>query len=165
VLRYLSDVEMLKEVNDAQTFRISWVQAFRRSKWFTRSWTLQELLAPASVKFFAKDGKWLGSRISLEQDIHEITKISIGALRGQRLSDFSIAERMSWAATRNTTIKEDKIYCRLGIFEVFLPLIYGEGEAYAESRLRAEIQRRQAGMGTKNLQDLAGRILAGDMRT
>jgi hypothetical protein len=43
VLRYLSDVEMLKEVNDAQTFRISWVQAFRRSKWFTRGWTLQEL--------------------------------------------------------------------------------------------------------------------------
>jgi hypothetical protein len=152
---YLSDVQVPEEVTDAQAFRIS-VEAFRRCRGFTRGWTLQELLAPATLDFFSKEGKWLGSRISLEQDIHEITKIPIEVLRGQRLGDFSIEERMSWAASRTTTLREDKVYCLLGIFSVFLPLIYGEGEEYAETRLREEIQRRQEGRGVARLQDLTG---------
>jgi tRNA threonylcarbamoyladenosine modification (KEOPS) complex Pcc1 subunit len=107
---YLADVEVPKEVADAQAFPISWLEAFRRSRWFTRGWTLQELLAPPSVEFFSKDRKWLRSRISLEQDIHEITAIPVSALRGQRLQEFSFSERVSWMAILNTTIKEDKIY-------------------------------------------------------
>lgn len=152
---YLTDVSMPEEVADAEAFRISWEQAFRRSRWFTRGWTLQELLAPASVEFFSRDGQRLGSRISLEQEIHEITAIPIRALRGQKLTEFSIEERTSWAAGRATTLKEDKVYCLLGIFGVFLPLIYGEGEDYAALRLREEIQKRQQGRSKVGLQDLS----------
>jgi hypothetical protein len=70
---YLTDVSVLEEVIDAEAFCISWEQAFRRSRWFIRGWTLQELLAPPSVEFFSREGKYLGSRISLEQEIYEIT--------------------------------------------------------------------------------------------
>jgi hypothetical protein len=148
---YLSDVSVPEEVTDAEAFRISWEQALRRSQWFTRGWTLQELLAPASVEFFSCEGKRLGSRISLEQDIHEITGIPTEALRGQKLSEFSVKERMSWAVRRITTVKEDKVYCLLGIFGVFLLPNYGEGEDYATLRLKEEIQKRQCGQGTTNL--------------
>jgi hypothetical protein len=153
---YLSDVVVPEEVADAEAFRITWTAAFRGSRWFTRGWTLQELLAPPCVEFFSKNGKRLGSRISLEQEIHEITKIATEALRGQSLAEFSVEDRMSWAAQRTTTLKEDKVYCLLGIFGVFLPLIYGEGEAYATLRLREEIERRQEGQGTERLHDLSG---------
>jgi hypothetical protein len=153
---YLSDVQVPDEVIDAQAFQITWEEAFRQSRWFTRGWTLQELLAPATVEFFSKEGKRLGSRISLEQEIYEITKIPIRAFRGQSLTEFDVGERMSWAAKRTTTLKEDKVYCLLGIFGVFLSLIYGEGEEYATLRLREEIQRRQEGQGTESLQDLTG---------
>ena len=139
---YLSDVQIPEEVMDVQSFRITWEDAFRRSRWFTRGWTLQELLAPPMVEFFSKGSKRLGSKISLELEIHEITKVPIGALRGQHLSEFSVPERMSWAANRKTTYKEDRVYCLLGIFSVFLPLIYGEGEEYAAQRLKEEIERR-----------------------
>ncbi|KAF2623299.1 kinesin light chain 1 [Macroventuria anomochaeta] len=152
---YLSDVFVLDKVADAEASWIPWNGAFRRSRWFTRGWTLQELLAPPCVEFFSKEGKQLGSRISLEQEIHEITKIPIGVLRGQNLAEFSVEERMSWAAQRTTTLKEDKVYCLLGIFGVFLSLIYGEGEAYATLRLREEIHRRQEGQKTERLHDLS----------
>jgi hypothetical protein len=140
---YLSDVQIPDEVIDSQAFRITWEQAFRQSKWFTRGWTLQELLAPAIVEFFSKEGKQLGTKISLIKEIHEITMIPIKVLSGQRLSKLSVDERMSWAAKRRTTVKEDKAYCLLGIFGVFMPLIYGEGEEHAYLRLRSEIQKRQ----------------------
>jgi hypothetical protein len=153
---YLSDVQVPEEVTDAQAFRITWEDAFRRSRWFTRGWTLQELLAPATVEFFSKDSRRLGSRISLEQEIYEVTEIPVEALRGQRLSKFSINERMRWAEKRKTTVKEDKAYCLLGIFGVSMPLIYGEGEAYASLRLREEVQKRQEGRGIESLRDLSG---------
>jgi hypothetical protein len=158
---FLSDVEVSKDVRDVQAFPISWAQAFRRSRWFTRGWTLQELLAPASVEFFSKEGQLLGDRLSLEDEIRKITRIPIRALRDHNLTTFSVDERISWVSTRETTIKEDKIYCLLGICSVFLPLIYGEGEAYAETRLREEIGRRKEGRGTETLQDLAGMFVRG----
>ncbi|OAL50139.1 kinesin light chain 1 [Pyrenochaeta sp. DS3sAY3a] len=142
---YLSDVAVTEEVVDAEAFQISWEAAFRRSRWFTRGWTLQELLAPPCVEFFSKEGKRLGSKISLEREIHKITAIPVAVLRGQSLAERSVEERMDWVAPRTTTLKEDKVYCLLGIFGVFLPVIYGEGEAYAKMRLRDEIQRRQEG--------------------
>ena len=160
---YLSDVQVSEEVSGAQAFPISWAQSFRQSRWFTRGWTLQELLAPAEVEFFSKEGKRLGSRISLEREVNEITKISIEALRGRRLSELSIDERMSWAVERTTMFKEDKVYCLLGVFGIYLPLIYGEGEAYAEVRLREEIEKRGKGQGTERLQDLAGMSMEADV--
>jgi len=162
---YLTDVSVPGEVADAEAFPISWRQPFRRSRWFTRGWTLQELLAPASVEFFSQDGKRLGSRISLEQEICEITRLPEGALRGLNLTDFSVEERMSWAARRITTKKEDKAYCLMGIFGVFLPLIYGEGEDHAMLRLKEEIQRRQQGQAVTDLQELprVGEILPSNL--
>lgn len=139
---YLSDVHVPEEVTDTQEFRITWEDAFRRSRWFRRGWTLQELLAPASVEFFSANSKQLGNKISLEQDIHDVTQIPIRALRKYDLREFSVDERMSWVASRKTGVVEDKAYCLLGIFGVFLPLIYGEGEEHAFQRLRREIQGR-----------------------
>jgi hypothetical protein len=152
----LSDVTLLQNTPNPRLHRTMWEEAFRHSRWFTRGWTLQELLAPAIVEFFSKEGRLLGSKISLEQDIHKVTKIPSTALRGEPLSQFSVDERMSWAATRNTTLAEDKIYSLLGVFAVFLPLIYGEGEAYASLRLSEEIQRRQRGRVFRDVQHPRG---------
>ena len=144
---YLSDVSAPEP--DAAAFPIKWVEHFRHSRWFTRGWTLQELIAPASVEFFSRERKFLGSKISLEQEIHNVTGIPISALRGQNLATFGVEERMSWGASRTTTVKEDRVYCLLGIFGVFLPFIPGEGESYARKRLEEEILKRQREQGTE----------------
>ena len=121
---------------------------------------MQELLAPATVELFSKEDKRSGGRISLEQEVHEITKIPIEVLRGQRLTEFSVEERMSWAAKRTTTLREDRVYCLLGVFRVFLSLIYGEGEAYVTLRLRVDSEAA-ARAGNRNLKDLIGTFLCG----
>jgi len=110
-----------------------------QSRWFTRGWTLQELLAPSSVEFFSCEGELLGDKKSLESEIHEQTGIPIEALRGRSLSEFSVPERISWAAKRDTTIEEDQAYCLLGIFDIHMPALYGEGMEHAFRRLRREI--------------------------
>jgi Heterokaryon incompatibility protein (HET) len=137
---YLSDVSARKRDHNGQTER-PWESGFRTSRWFKRGWTLQELIAPASVEFFSREGKHLGDKTSLERQIHETTRIPITALRGTPLSDFSVDERKRWAAERETKRKEDKAYCLLGIFHVFIPLIYGEGD-HAFIRLEEEISKR-----------------------
>ena len=134
---YLSDVSV--DDHDNQSHR-AWESDFRKSRWFTRGWTLQELLAPASVEFFSREGKLLGDKKSLERQIHEITGIPVEALRGSHLSNFTPHERMSWAAKRETKRKEDKAYSLLGIFEVYMPLMYGEGDN-AFSRLKEEVEK------------------------
>ncbi|KAK3216196.1 hypothetical protein GRF29_8g2559841 [Pseudopithomyces chartarum] len=144
---YLSDVSVGD--HDPATFPILWADAFRRSRWFTRGWTLQELIAPDSVEFFSSEGKRLGSKITLEHRIHDITRIPISALRGLNLAEFSVEERMSWVASRVTTMKEDQAYCLFGIFGVFLPVIYGEGEEHAMRRLRMEIREQQQELEAK----------------
>jgi hypothetical protein len=101
---YLSDVSVPEEVNDPKASRISWEQAFQRSRWFTSGWMLQELLAPANVEFFSREGKLLGSKISLEQEIHKITRIPTEALRGRKLNEYSYEERISWVAGRTTVM-------------------------------------------------------------
>ena len=135
---YLQDVSARKCDNNGQT---QWELAFRKSRWFTRGWTLQELLAPMSVEFFSREEEVLGDKKILDQQIHEITGIPISALHGASISDFPVAERLQWAARRETKRKEDKAYCLLGIFNVFMPLIYGE-EENAFNRLKEEIEKR-----------------------
>lgn len=142
---YLSDVSVGD--HDPAVFPITWADAFRRSRWFTRGWTLQELIAPGIVEFFSKECKRLGSKITLEDQIHDITRIPINALRGQNPAELSVEERMSWVASRKTTVKEDRVYCLLGIFGVFLPVIRGEGEEHAMKRLRKEIREQQEALG------------------
>ncbi|EXJ69306.1 uncharacterized protein A1O5_07342 [Cladophialophora psammophila CBS 110553] len=135
---YLSDVEIGQ----------FWESSFRKSRWFTRGWTLQELLAPRSVEFYSKEGEHLGSKRSLEQQVHEATGIPVEALRGSPMSNFSVDERMLWAANRQTKRKEDKAYSLLGIFGVYMPFLYGEGD-YAFTRLEEAIRnsKRQAQAG------------------
>ena len=136
---YLSDISASDYEGNGQQFNTAWEPAFRMSRWFTRGWTLQELLAPASVEFFTRDGQGLGDKISLRQQIHEITGIALPVLQGNPLSQFNVEERLKWAEKRQTTREEDWAYCLLGIFGVFMPLIYGEGKENAIRRLRQEI--------------------------
>jgi ankyrin repeat protein len=142
---YLSDVsnDASNDANDDRTRR--WKPAFKRSAWFTRGWTLQELIAPTSVEFFSHEGVFLGSRTTLEQTIHEITGIAVEALRGTLLSRFTKEERLSWAAKRMTKRGEDAAYCLLGIFDVFIPPIYGEGRENALARLEEQIEKTSKG--------------------
>jgi hypothetical protein len=156
---YLPDVSVPEGVNDAEASRTAWIEAFRRSRWFTRGWTLQELVAPDNVEFWSVEVKRLGDRLSLLDEIRGVTGLPADVLRGQNLAARSVDERMSWANKRTTTVKEDKIYCLLGIFGVFLPLNYGEGARYAEERLREEIERRQYGRGIEDLHGLPGELI------
>lgn len=113
--------------------------AFRQSRWLTRGWTLQELIAPKIVEFFSKEHECLGDKESLEQEVHDITGIPLKALQGNPLSDFSVAERMAWIEKRNTKHDEDKAYSLFGIFDVHIPALYSEGKQKALKRLRDKI--------------------------
>jgi len=141
---YLSDVSTTKRKATGQSPDDTlpdntWESAFRGSRWFKRGWTLQELLAPSLVEFFSRDRKLLGDKRTLERQIHDITKIAVPALRGTSLNQFGVEERFSWAENRQTTHKEDKAYSLFGIFDIQMPLLYGEGEEKALNRLRREI--------------------------
>jgi hypothetical protein len=94
-----------------------------------------------SVEFFSQEGKRLGDKRSLERQIHERTGITVSALQGTPLSHFGINERLSWAEGRQTTCEEDETYSLLGIFNIYMPLIYGEGKEHALLRLRKEINK------------------------
>jgi len=122
----------------------SWIISFLSSRWFSRGWTLQELLAPASVEFFSSHGRSLGTKKSLEPQIQQVTGIPTEALRGDSLSQISINERMSWIANRETTVEEDIAYSLFGIFDIHMPLIYGEGTTKALRRLGEEIEKSLA---------------------
>ncbi|KAK0627618.1 hypothetical protein B0T14DRAFT_139926 [Immersiella caudata] len=122
-----------------------WEPAFRASRWFTRGWTLQELIAPTSIEFFSKEEGRLGDRTTLEQVIHDVTGIPLKILQGGLLSDFSVDDRMAWIEKRTTTREEDMAYSLFGIFDVQLPLIYSEGKQKAFRRLREEIKKASKG--------------------
>ena len=138
---YLSDVSKADGVDDERV----WKPAFRASRWFTRGWTLQELIAPRLVDFFSSEGQRLGSKLTLETEIHGITSIAKNALRGDALSSFSIKERRSWAERRNTTIEEDGAYCLIGVFGLSMLPNYGEGRDHAFRRLEEEIHKLYKG--------------------
>jgi tetratricopeptide (TPR) repeat protein len=138
---HLSDVSISRDGGSSVSFDSVWESAFRKSRWFTRGWTLQELLAPRVIKFFSREGEHLGDKITLEREIHEITGIPILALRGTHLSNFSVEERFSWQNGRQTTHEEDKVYSLHGIFDIYMLPIYGEGEKNAFKRLRRKIEK------------------------
>jgi hypothetical protein len=142
---YLSDVSTAKQKRSISLSEFAFESAFRASRWFTRGWTLQELLAPRSVEFFSQEGKLLGDKKSLELLIHEITGIAVSAIHGAPLSQFGVKERLLWAENRQTTREEDKAYSLLGIFDVYMPLIYGEGRHNAFNRLIEEIDKPSKG--------------------
>ncbi|KAF5011009.1 hypothetical protein FDECE_2879 [Fusarium decemcellulare] len=144
---YLSDIPTFKP--------LSYAEEFRRSRWFKRGWTLQELLAPEEVEFYATDWSLIGTKASLLRDIASATGISIKYLCPKQrtagliqndwvqslytvVHEASVAERMSWLSRRETTRIEDMAYCMLGLFGIHMPLVYGEGPR-AFMRLQEEI--------------------------
>lgn len=127
--------------------------SLRNSRWFTRGWTLQELISPYEVLFYDRSWTFIGSRSDLANAIANITSIDKNILsyalfqptRYQELQyaleKRSVAQRMSWAAKRKTTRSEDLAYCLLGLFDIHMPLLYGEGIQKAFKRLQIEILR------------------------
>lgn len=130
---FLEDLASNDEIN----------KSLSNCRWLTRGWTLQELLAPKNLEFYDKEGCFRGTKFSIIHTIIEITRIPIGILNGSKqLASYCVARKMSWAASRVTTRTEDTAYCLLGIFDVNMPLIYGEG-IKAFRRLQEEIVKQQ----------------------
>ncbi|KAE9364765.1 HET-domain-containing protein, partial [Stipitochalara longipes BDJ] len=103
--------------------------AWEESRWFTRGWTLQELIAPREVEFYCHSWRFLGTKDSLSHKLSKVTGIHTKVLRSNDLSSISVAQKMFWASQRRTTRKEDMAYCLLGLFDINMPLLYGEGES------------------------------------
>ncbi|KAF4887717.1 Vegetative incompatibility protein HET-E-1 [Colletotrichum fructicola] len=115
------------------------IQRMSECRWFTRGWTLQELLAPRHLVFFNAAWESFGTKTNLCAEIHQITAIDVFALsKPSTINDACVAQKMSWASSRQTTRKEDMAYCLLGLFGINMPLLYGEGDN-AFLRLQAEI--------------------------
>ena len=123
------------------------VDELPRARWFTRGWTLQELIAPKSLVFYVDheyNTAWreIGTRKKLASKIQGITGIDESFLRGagsrRELREASFAKRVAWAANRNTERSEDIAYCLMGLLDVNMPLLYGEGGVKAFRRLQEE---------------------------
>lgn len=140
---YLSDVDILPDGTP---------RGFSESRWFTRGWTLQELLGPDQLWFIDRNWQVIGDRSSLTTAINGITgiskryldsKIRDGVAINLWLPGETVATRMGWASRRNTTRTEDMAYCLMGIFDINMPLLYGEGSK-AFGRLQEEILKVSA---------------------
>ncbi|KAH8807715.1 heterokaryon incompatibility protein-domain-containing protein [Xylogone sp. PMI_703] len=128
---YMGDV-----VGDSQS------EDFWKSKWWSRGWTLQELIAPTEVMFFNESWNFLNLRTVLAKQIAQITGIAEKVLMTnglEQLHHHSVAEKLCWAAKRKTTRGEDRAYSLLGLFGVNMSMIYGEGEEAAFFRLQREV--------------------------
>lgn len=110
------------------------------SEWFRRGWTLQELIAPHDVHFFDRDWHHYGDKIWYSSAISQKHRIPMEVLYGDEPRKYSVAQRMSWANGRQTTKVEDRAYSLLGIFDVNMPMLYGEGGG-AFIRLQGEINK------------------------
>lgn len=110
-------------------------------RWFSRGWTLQELLASREVEFYANDWSFICTKSEQRRLLSQITGIQERALACHAVGKFSIAQKMSWASSRVTTRPEDIAYCLLGLFNVNMPLLYGEGARNAFTRLQQVIMQ------------------------
>ena len=134
---YLGDVE-----SDCKLDAAKENSKFRRARWHSRGWTLQELIAPFLVIFLSKDWKKIGDKQELAPLLEEITGVRQKVLTHEmHFSLAGVAERMTWAAKRNTTRVEDEAYSLMGLFDVTMPTIYGEGRQ-AFQRLQQEIMKQ-----------------------
>ncbi|TVY55124.1 Vegetative incompatibility protein HET-E-1 [Lachnellula cervina] len=137
---YLADINASTDT-DIQSLEFR--NHLAKAAWFTRGWTLQELLAPVEMIFFAKDWTVIGNKRELRGALSSITGIDEDILEDPKRMHFaSIAKRMSWAADRETTRPEDLAYCLMGIFSVNMPMLYGEGNVRAYLRLQEEIMKQ-----------------------
>jgi hypothetical protein len=135
-IAFLADLEDVDISRQFQPY-----DAFRRSNWFTRGWTLQELVAPRNVVFVSSNWKRLGTKAGLADSLERRTGIDIDVLCCRRaLMEVSVARRISWASGRQTTRVEDEAYSLMGLFQIHMPIINCEGRA-AFRRLQEEILR------------------------
>ncbi|RYN99055.1 hypothetical protein AA0120_g1868 [Alternaria tenuissima] len=143
---YLDDVNVSSEaeITNSTSNDCFSKNELAKSRWFTRGWTLQELIAPRNIVFYGKDWRRIGKKASMCAALEHITGISADTLVGlDSVEDQSIAKRMSWMAGRTTTRTEDMAYSLMGIFDVNMPLLYGEGYK-AFVRLQEEIMKDSA---------------------
>jgi hypothetical protein len=122
-----------------------WSEDFEDSLWFTWAWTLQELIAPRSVEFYAADWSPIGTRQVRYRQLSQITGIASDALikPWSQVEDmFLAAQKLSWAAHRHASRGEDAAYSLLGLFDVHMPMLYGEGESKAFLRLQKAIYKK-----------------------
>lgn len=134
---YLNDVDIKTDLTCLQS-------AIKKSRWFTRGWTLQELVAPSDVVFYDSDWAEIGTKTDLAEIISNVTGVGVTVLLKGKMNnfdDYSVAKRMSWASSRRTTRIEDEAYCLMGLFGVNMPLLYGENQK-AFFRLQEEIMKR-----------------------
>jgi len=129
----------LADVEGDDPLKIS-KQNANSSRWYRRGWTLQELIAPKNLRFYNGVWKFIGTKIEHKLGISNITGIDLYALDGGDMRMLTIARRMSWVANRQTTRSEDMAYCLLGVFDINMPLLYGEGDK-AFVRLQEEIMK------------------------
>jgi hypothetical protein len=121
-----------------ETEGVPWKWHFRSTRWFKRGWTLQELLAPTYLLFMDNGWGLLGSREEFANEVETATGIAV-----KHLLDFNpccLATKLSWAVSRQTTREEDRAYSLLGLLEINMPLIYGEGKR-SFIRLQQELIR------------------------
>lgn len=132
--------------------------AFRNCRWFKRGWTLQEILAPDEVQFFSTSWTRIHRSPELLLEVSSITQIHVEALSKTRaIETYSIAQRMSWAAHRKTKRIEDRAYSLLGLFNINMGIIYGEGER-AFRRLSEELLRESTDQTIFAFENLSGRL-------
>jgi hypothetical protein len=156
VTRHASEVVMMSQ--------------FERSVWFTRGWTLQELIAPRRVLLLSKEWRAIGNKgrpsgdehafefgIQLPDRVAKVTRIPEGILAGSEdVSECNVENKLRWRGARETTKPEDRVYCMFGLFGVHMPLLYGEGEERVAFRLEEEIAK-VSGKGTRSLSSSATR--------
>lgn len=137
---YLADIACDWDSNASRPIE----EDFTTSKWFTRGWTLQELIAPDDLHFYTSDWSPIGNKRGMRTGsaVAARTGIDMSLLFGEAsYSDFSVAKRMSWASKRKTSRAEDIAYCLVGLFDVSLTSLYGEGTTRAFHRLQEAIMR------------------------
>lgn len=119
--------------------------SFEKSVWWTRGWTLQELIAPKELLFYSSDWKPRHTRFQKASLIEKMTGISSVILEKpsrKALRELSVATKLSWATRRETAKEEDQAYSLLGLFEIHMATLYGEGRHNALWRLQMEIYHR-----------------------
>lgn len=135
---YLSDVKAVEQRSSLNSNH----ESLRKSKWFTRSWTLVELLVPQRVEFFSDNWTALGDKSTLEKVITEVTLIPARALQGTiPLKNFPVELIRSWTDHRESHRPEDEAYCLLSLLEIDMTIHYDEGKDLAWGRLNNEIEK------------------------
>ncbi|KAJ8519460.1 hypothetical protein ONZ45_g3573 [Pleurotus djamor] len=130
----------------------------KEDPWFRRGWTLPELLAPKRIKFYLGDWTKMDQRVGRRFDICRVQEegfdfgaeyvqflrlvadaatVPVCAVKQFSLRTHSAPEVFHWISKRITTRPEDLSYCLMGMLDIHIPIIYGEGHENAFYRLQS----------------------------